>query len=189
MRAASVGPKGRIVRGSVTRDDLQAFMRELARSAPGRRSYRVYFVGGGTAVDSGWRESTIDVDLAADDESVFRDVQGIKERLQMNIEFARPEDFVPPLKGSSDRHRFIDTIGRVSFYHYDPYAQLFSKVVRGFNRDLQDAESFIRSGMVDPKLLLSLVRRSPEKAFAKYPTLTRQAVLDAVRDFVDRMTV
>jgi len=161
-------------------------MKELARTAPGRRSSRVYFVGGGTAVLSGWRESTIDADLFSDDDAIFRDVQGIKERLEMNIEFARPEDFVPPLRGSDDRHLFIDTIGRVSFFHYDPYAQLLSKVVRGFNRDMQDAENFVRSGMVDPELFRSLVQQIPARSFAKYPALSRQAVLDAVQDFLDR---
>lgn len=104
----------------------------------------------------------------------------------MNIDFAQPEDFVPPLRGSSDRHLFIDTVGKVSFYHYDPYAQLLSKVVRGFNRDMQDAEDFILSGMVDPELFRSLVQRIPERSFTKYPALSRQAVLDAVRDFLDR---
>jgi hypothetical protein len=163
-------------------------MKELARTAPGRTSYRVYFVGGGTAVYSGWRESTIDADLSSDDDAIFRDVQGIKERLQLNIEFARPEDFVPPLGGSGDRHVFIDTIGRVGFYHYDPYSQLLSKVVRGFNRDVQDAENFIRSGMVDPQLFLTLVRRIPDRSYAKYPALSRQGVLDAVEGFLDRVS-
>ena len=163
-------------------------MKELARTAPGRKSYKVYFVGGGTAVCAGWRESTIDADLASDDDAVFRDVQGIKKRLHLNIEFARPEDFVPPLKGSNDRHILIDTIGRVSFYHYDPYAQLLSKVIRGFNRDMQDANEFIRSGMVEPELFRTLVQRIPDRSFAKYPTLTRQAVLGAVTDFLNEIS-
>jgi hypothetical protein len=161
-------------------------MKELARTAPGSRSYRVYFVGGGTAVYSGWRESTIDIDLSADNDAIFRDVQGVKERLQVNIELARPEDFVPSLRGSDDRHIFIVTIGRVGFYHYDPYSQLLSKVVRGFNRDMQDAENFVLSGMVDPELFRSLVLRIPDRAYAKYPALSRDAVLDAVQAFLDR---
>lgn len=175
------------MRGRVTRDDLRRLMKEIARAAPGRRPHRVYFVGGGTAVWSGWRDSTIDVDLAADDDAVLRDVQRFKERLQMNIEFARPEDFVPPLRGSSDRHLLIDTIGKVGFYHYDPYAQLLSKVVRGFNRDVQDAESFVRSGMVEPELFLSLVQGIPDSSFAKYPALTKRSVVEAVEEFVGRM--
>lgn len=175
------------MRDRLTREDLRALMKELARTAPKGKAYRVYFVGGGTAVWAGWRESTIDVDLAADNDAVFRDVQGLKERLNLNIEFARPEDFVPPLRRSGDRHVFIETIGKVSFYHYDPCAQLLSKVVRGFNRDMQDAENFIRSGMVDPQLFLSLVRGIPDRSYAKYPALTRRAVLEAVEEFLGRM--
>ena len=75
---------------------------------------------------------------------------------------------------------------RVSFYHYDPYAQLLSKVVRGFNRDVLDAENFVASGMVNPERFRSLVRGISEKTYAKYPALSRQAVLDAVDDFLAR---
>jgi hypothetical protein len=122
-------------------------MRELAQSAYANRSYRVYLVGGGTAVLEGWRESSIDADLYAPQERILRDVQAIKERLAINIEFERPEGFVPPLEGSDSRHVFVQAVGRVSFYHYDPYAQLLSKVVRGFARDLADAQAFVASGM------------------------------------------
>lgn len=102
------------------------------------------------------------------------------------MEFVRPEDFVPALAGSEDRHVFIDTVGRVSFYHYDPYAQLLSKVVRGFNRDMQDAERFLASGMVDAGRFRSLVHEVPETAYAKYPALSRQAVVEAVDALLSR---
>lgn len=162
-------------------------MSELARSAPHPGPYRVFFVGGGTAVLEGWRESTIDADLHSDEDEIFHDVQGIKERLQLNIEFARPEDFVPALAGSEDRHVFIETVGKVSFYHYDPYAQLLSKVVRGFNRDMQDAGRFLDSGMVDRERFRSLVNGIPDAAYARYPALSRQAVLEAVDDFLSQI--
>ena len=143
MRAAPPGSIGPDVRRELTREALQGLMQEIARVAPSGSSYRVFLVGGGTAVFAGWRSSTIDANLHADHEAVFRDIQGIKERLQVNVEFVRPEDFVPPLSGTEDRHILLETIGRVSFYHYDPYAQLLSKVVRGFRKDMQDGESFI----------------------------------------------
>jgi hypothetical protein len=82
---------------------------------------------------------------------------------------------------------FIQTVEKVSFYHYDPYAQFLSKVVRGFRRDLQDAESLISSGMVDVRRFQSLVHKIPEAAYSKYPALSRQAVLDAVEDFLARI--
>jgi len=172
------------VRGELTSDALRELMAELARTAPPGERFQVYIVGGGTAVLAGWRVSTIDADLYAEREEVFRDVQGIKERLGLNVEFARPEQFVPALAGSADRHLFIDRVGGVDFYHYDPYAQLFSKIVRGFRKDLLDAEQFVRSGMVDPRRFNDLVRQIPESAYAKYPNLSRTAILAAVGDFL-----
>lgn len=159
-------------------------MRELACSANPKRTYRVFLVGGGTAVLEGWRESSIDADLYSAEDDIFRDVQAIKERLGLNVEFARPEDFVPRLEGSEDRHVFIETVGRVSFYHYDPYAQLLSKVVRGFARDLEDARALVRSGFVDPDRFRKLVESIPESVYSKYPRLSSRAVRAAVEEFL-----
>jgi hypothetical protein len=163
-------------------------MQELARGAPRGRPARVYLVGGATAVWAGWRHSSVDVDLHGEPEGLFRDIQRIKERLRINIEFARPEDFVPALSRSEDRHAFIETIGAVSFFHHDPYAQAFSKIVRGFDRDVADTEHFVSSGMVDPVRLTELVDGISERAWAKYPALSREAVRAAVEDFVKRVS-
>ena len=173
------------MRESITRERLLVFMKRLAEAAPRGRRFRVFVVGGGTAVAQGWRESTIDVDLYADDEAVFLDIQRIKETQQVNVEFARPEHFVPPLAGTVNRHMFIATFGSVSFFHYDPYSQMLSKVVRGFRRDLEDARHFIDAGLVDAARLRELVDAIPESAFAKYPALSRAAILDAVGAFLN----
>ena len=173
------------MRESVTRDRLLAFMRRLAEGAPRGRRFRIFLVGGGTAVEQGWRESTIDVDLYAADEAVFIDIQRVKEAERINVEFARPEHFVPPLTGAANRHLFIATFGGVSFFHYDPYSQVLSKVVRGFRRDLDDASRFIDTGLVDAARFRTLVDAIPDSAFAKYPALSHRAILDAVRAFLD----
>lgn len=175
------------MRGPVTPGRLRALMVELARGAPRHQPGHVYFVGGSTAVWAGWRASTLDVDLHGDPELLFRNIQEIKERLDLNIEFARPEDFVPALGGTEGRHVFIEKIGNVSFYDHDPYAQAFSKIVRGFDRDLRDAESFVASRMVDPRRLQALVHQIPVTAYARYPALSRDAVVAAIDDFVAGM--
>lgn len=180
----ATGGCGIPVRDRLTRDSLRALMRELAGSAGRNRYYRVYLVGGGTAVLMGWRESSVDADLHADQDDIFRDVQDIKERLRLNIELVRPEDFVPALEGSEDRHVFIETVGRVSFYHYDPCSQLLSKVVRGFDRDLADARAFVSSGMVDAGRFRALVRAIPDAAWSKYPRHSPDAVRNAVDHFL-----
>lgn len=175
------------MREEVTPRRLDLLMDELARVAPRPGSYRVYLVGGGTAVYVGWRASSIDVDLHSEDDVVFRDIQAIKERLKMNIEFVRPEDFVPSLEGSMSRHVLIKTIGPVSFYHYDPYSQCFAKVVRGFQRDIEDAHAFIVREMVNREELRSLVAAIPDSAYAKYPNLSKAGVENAIEDFLASM--
>lgn len=175
------------VRDDLTRDRLRALMQELARTAPRRGSYRVHLVGGTTAVWAGWRASSIDADLFSEEEEVFQDIQGIKERLNVNVEFARPEQFVPALRGSSNRHVFIETIDHVSFYHYDPYAQVLAKIVRGFQRDLDDAVHFLGSGMVEGGKLRALAEGIPGSAYSKYPNLSRSAVLEAVQAFLSSL--
>lgn len=175
------------MRSPLTRERLRALMTELSRSLPRGRDGRVYFVGGGTAVWAGWRPSTVDVDLHGEPEELFRKVQEIKERLDVNIEFVQPEQFVPAIAGTEGRHVFIEKVGAVSFYHHDPYAQAFSKIVRGFERDLRDAESFVASGMVDPLRLRELVHAIPAAAYARYPALSRDGVVGAVDAFVAGM--
>ena len=102
------------MRESVTHDRLVAFMQGIAETAPRGRHFRVFLVGGATAVAFGWRESTIDVDVHAEDEAVLRDVQRIKERQRINVELAQPEHFVPPLAEADERHLFIATYGAPS---------------------------------------------------------------------------
>lgn len=172
------------MRRRLTFEGLRELMLEIARHAPSDDPFRVFILGGATAVMAGWRESTIDADLYADDDAIFRDIQEVKELLEINVEFARPEHFVPALEGSASRHVFIDILGNVSFFHYDPYAQLLSKIVRGFDRDLFDGEHFLTSGMVDVDEFRALVEAIPEADYAKYPALSRDAVLGAVDQFL-----
>ena len=61
------------MRVEATREKITAFMKELARRAPRTGSYKVYFVGGGTAVYMGWRPSSVDIDVYSDEDAVFRD--------------------------------------------------------------------------------------------------------------------
>jgi hypothetical protein len=70
------------------------------------------------------------------------------------------------------------------FYYYDPYAQLLSKVVRGFERDLVDARVLVNGGLVDPNQFRSLVAGIPDSAYAGYPNLTRAGVGKAVGSFL-----
>ena len=98
---------------------------------------RVYLTGGGSAVIVGWRESTIDVDLKLDPEpaGVFGAISRGKETLDMNIELAAPDDFIPPLPKWRDRSVFSRAPCEVDFHHYDFHAQALSKIERGHEQE------------------------------------------------------
>ena len=74
---------------------MEAFGREA--TGPGR----VYLTGGSTAVLEGWREATVDVDLKLDPEpaGAFEAIAHLKDTLDINVELAAPDQFVPPLPG------------------------------------------------------------------------------------------
>ena len=61
---------------------------------------------------------------------------------------------------------------------------MLAKVVRGFERDLEDARQFVQSGMVDTQKLRELVAKVPDSSYSKYPNLAPQAVVQAVAQFL-----
>lgn len=124
-------------------------MEELGREA--ERDVRLYFTGGATAVLLGWRPSTVDVDIKLDPEEdkLYRAFPRLKEDLELNIELAAPDQFIPEVPGWKERSAFIARHGRLSFYHYDFYAQALSKIQRGHAKDLADVREMLGRGLVD----------------------------------------
>ncbi|MBR8830991.1 MAG: hypothetical protein Cpurp_07300 [Chlorogloea purpurea SAG 13.99] len=129
------------MRENVDSQKLERLMQILGRDAQG--SGRIYFTGGASALLIGWRNSTVDVDIRLDPEprGIFQAIAKLKQELNINIELASPQDFLPPLPGWRDRSVFIGKRGQISFYHYDFTAQALSKLSRGFDRDMKDVEA------------------------------------------------
>ena len=133
---------------------IRAFMDAVGRAA--KKEIRLYFTGGATAVLSGWRSSTIDVDvlMIPEDDQVFRALPELKESLELNIELASPGDFIPEVPGWQDRSPAIERRGKVSFHHYDLYAQALAKIERGHAQDEADVQEMIRRRAIDPNRLM-----------------------------------
>lgn len=151
------------MRALVDRKRLQRVFEALSRAATGE--LRVYLVGGTSAVEIGWRDSTVDIDLVMrpDDDRLLRAIPEIKERLSVNIEFASPADFIPVPEGWEDRSPRIVRIARTWFHHYDLYAQALAKIERGHDRDRVDVREMISRGLVEPvKLREYFARVEPE---------------------------
>jgi len=133
---------------------IRAFMDAVGRAA--KKEIRLYFTGGATAVLSGWRTSTIDVDIlmVPEDDQVFRSLPELKESLELNIELACPADFIPEVPGWRDRSPAIDRRGQVAYYHYDFYAQALAKIERGHAQDEADVQEMIRRRAIDRNRLM-----------------------------------
>src|SRR3989442_6222697 len=144
------------MREPLTAESLQTFMSALANAA--RKAGRIYLVGGASAVLLGWRDSTIDVDLKIipENDEILRSLPPLKEQLHLNIELASPDDFIPELPGWQDRSRFVQQEGKLSFYHYDFYAQALAKIERGHEIDLKDVDHFFQKRLIKPDRLKEL---------------------------------
>ena len=105
------------MRQAITAARVNEFMKALGRDV--RTPARIFLVGGATAVLFGWRESTLDIDLKSipDRDDILRQLSALKERLEINIELASPDDFIPELPGWEARSQFVRQEGKLTFFH------------------------------------------------------------------------
>ncbi len=98
----------------------------------------------------GIREQTIDVDIKLDPEppGVFEAIARLKEDLELNIELASPDDFIPSPPDWRQHSPWIATIGGVGYFHFDPRMQALAKLERGHEQDLNDCADMLNRGLV-----------------------------------------
>lgn len=146
---------------------------------------RVYLTGGACAVLQGWRPSTLDVDLklVPDSDSLLGAIPRLKESLEINVELAAPDQFIPELPGWQERSPLIRREGNVAFHHYDFYAQALAKLERSHAQDLDDVMAMARRGLIDRASLAGRFA-AIEPDLYRYPALDPASFRRAVEDFV-----
>ncbi|MBE7503806.1 MAG: hypothetical protein HS113_26675 [Verrucomicrobiales bacterium] len=170
------------MRGETDKAKLERFLVALGRRVTGPGT--VYLTGGATALLHNWRAMTVDVDLKADPEpsGLFEALAVLKDELDINLELASPDQFIPPLPGWRERSLFIATHGPVQFYHYDPYSQALAKLQRRHDRDLLDVQAMVRDGLIRLDRLLDLFGQI-EPQLIRYPALNAAVYRAAVEEF------
>lgn len=135
----------------------------------------------------GWRDTTIDVDCKFDPEpaGVFEAIARLKDDLNINVELASPDQFIPAVAGWRERSVLIGTFGRVEFLHYDPVGQALAKIERGHARDLADVHAMVERGLVTLDGL-SEAFESIQPELVKYPALDDRVFAEKVRQFVSK---
>ena len=147
---------------------------------------RIYFTGGATAVLYGWRAMTIDIDLKPDPEPVglFEAIASLKDELDVNVELACPDDFIPPVPGWRERSLFIARHGQIDFFHYDPYGQALSKLQRRHDRDLIDIKFLLERDLIRADKLREMFLLI-EPGLIRYPAIDPASFRKAVNEFCD----
>ena len=171
------------MRRPVDEPRLRRFMEAFGLAAAG--PVKVYFTGGATAVLLGWRDATVDIDLAMepDDDQLYRAIPGLKDSLEVNVELTSPVEFIPELPGWRERSPFIALEGQVAFHHYDFYAQVLAKVERGHTLDLVDIAEMKGRGLVRAGRLSELFEAMAPQLY-RYPSLDPATFRARVGDFV-----
>lgn len=173
------------MRSNVNSQKIEQLMKALGREARGSGS--IYFTGGASALLIGWRNSTVDIDIRLDPEpsGIFQAIAKLKQDLDINIELASPQDFLPALPGWRDRSIFIGRQGGISFYHYDFTAQALAKLSRGYTRDLDDVQAMYQQKLFTLEDLHNGFE-AIEPELIRFPSLDPELLRNKVEQFIDR---
>jgi hypothetical protein len=167
------------VRGLADADRIGRFMRALGREA--EDEVTAYFTGGATAVLLGWRTTTIDVDvkLVPEPDALLHALSRLKDELRINVELVSPADFIPVAAGWEDRSIFVAREGRVTFSHFDPYAQALAKLERAHTQDLADVRALVEHDLVDPARALAYFDEIEPELY-RYPAVDPRSFRERV---------
>ena len=136
----------------ITSRELTEFLNQLARCY--RHPGRLYLVGGSSLILVSSKVSTLDIDLkieiSAEHHSEFiRCLRQVSRHLQVPVEEASPDQFIPLPSGYATRHRFIGRYGSLDVFHFDFYSIALSKIYRGNEKDFDDVTQMIRQNVIE----------------------------------------
>jgi len=171
------------MRQIATKERTLALLEHLGKQAKGPG--KVYLTGGSSAVLIGWRNTTIDVDLKCDPEppAIFQAIAEAKDLLNINIELASPDLFIPALPYWQKRSKWIISHGPVEFYHYDFYSQALAKIERGHRRDLDDVKAMVNADLIENSLLMDLFNEI-EPDLIRYPGINPDGFREKIKFFI-----
>jgi hypothetical protein len=159
------------VRRPLDRSRLRDVLDALGRACRGPGT--AYLTGGATALLEGWRNATVDLDLKLDPEpeGVFAAIARIKEELDVNVELASPDDFLPQLADWREQSPLVGRFGPLEVRHYDLRAQALAKLSRGFERDVADVQAMLDRQLVTCDALRSALAQM-EPRLERFPRVS-----------------
>jgi Nucleotidyltransferase of unknown function (DUF6036) len=138
------------MRHTVTKADIEKFLDALGKSF--RKPGRLYLAGGAALVHIGLRPgSTMDIDVAieaSDEDEMVTAIRKLVEKMQINVEFASPGDFIPLPTQWMAQARYVGRYGSIDVFYFDFYSLALSKISRGNDRDLIDVKLLLQQKLI-----------------------------------------
>ncbi len=165
------------MRRGVDKAAIESFLQQLGRAF--HKPARLYLVEGAALVHLGIRPGfTQDIDVqvyGANEGDLIVTIQKLIERLQVNIEFAAPGDFIPLTLQWEAHAQFVGRYGTIDVFYFDFYSIALSKIERGNDRDIADVKLLMQHGMVTPDELDKAYQEVlVQLGKGRYPRITPQ---------------
>ncbi len=137
------------MRQRVGRQEIEQFLIQVGRT---RQPGRLYLTGGAALVHRGIRPGQtldIDIQITIDPANLAAQIAQLKQKLNINVEFASPGDFIPLPAQWEARSTFIKRYGQVDAFYFDWYSIALSKMQRANRQDVVDVQLLVRQGFVE----------------------------------------
>jgi Nucleotidyltransferase of unknown function (DUF6036) len=137
------------MRPRVGRQEIEQFLIQVGRT---RQPGRLYLTGGAALVHQGIRPGqTLDIDLqvTVDPANLTVQIAQLKQKMNINIEFASPGDFIPLPTQWEARSQFIKRYEQVDVFYFDWYSIALSKMQRANRQDVIDVQLLLQKGFID----------------------------------------
>ena len=137
---------------SVDARELLDFLQRLGQCY--RHSGVLYLVGGSSLILVAAKESTFDIDVKFDvapehHADFIRCLRQLSQEMELPVEQASPDEFLPLPRGYQDRRRFVGRYGALDVFHFDFYSVALGKLQRGNEKDYTDVVHMIQVGIIE----------------------------------------
>jgi Nucleotidyltransferase of unknown function (DUF6036) len=137
------------MRQRVGQQEIEHFLIQVGQT---RQPGRLYLTGGAALVHRGIRPGQtldIDIQITVDPANLTAQIAQLKQKMNINVEFASPGDFIPLPTQWEARSEFIKRYHQVDVFYFDWYSIALSKMQRANRQDVVDVQLLVRQGFVD----------------------------------------
>jgi hypothetical protein len=133
----------------ITSQALEIFFARLGEKIT--QPVTFYLLGGSALCLLGSPRETLDVDYSAENVPANFDtvLKQVSRELQLDLEAVPLAEFIPLPPASESRRQFVGRYGQVDVYIFDLYSIALSKIARGFESDLEDAQFLLKQGLIE----------------------------------------